>query len=269
MRSAVSISASYFTATSLNLRLFYQVVLDCFCKIFTCSALSAYPGEEITAKILTTIVRSFRPEFPDDWQLKLCKAVAASFSSVSGRIFVHGNLLSLCFGLFLELHGRAGNATVHEVTAMTCQEQLRLFLARYVDDDRCVPEFASAGEYAQFYSDLIVASALAVAEYLPQAPASIGAVDLIVIVRVFTAALSNPKHPPTTLMLCADMLLLVLNASSPFLGTAHFAALLRTDVHAALLGLALDVHEELADSAARLVLVAWRRFAPDYVEGLC
>jgi hypothetical protein len=145
---------------------------------------------------------------------------------------------------------------------MTCQEQIRLIIARYVEEDHPIPYFSTSGEYAHFYSDRIVKNCRVISEYFPQfVKPSINDIDLIVVIRLLTNALSNHKYFVRTLAFCANILSLILNGESPFLKTLHFVNLLRTDIHNALLSLALDSHFHRADKAACLIIIVWRNFA--------
>jgi hypothetical protein len=91
---------------------------------------------------------------------------------------------------------------------------------------------------------------------------------MISIVKVFTNTLVTHRLPVTTLLVCADCLSLILESNCPFLDTSFFVKLLKSDIHVALLALALDTNEHLTVATARLIVTIWRKFAPNYVEGL-
>jgi hypothetical protein len=263
----------YFTALSLDHRHFHLIVLDCFSTLFVHSGFQSYPNEDLTTKILSTVLKIYKPDqsnkiLSDEAQRKLCKIVSASFTSPAGKLFIHGNLLQNCFTFFLDLHSKTEGKTIKEVAAMTVQEELRVFIERYSNQETFIPDFQTIPEIAQFYKDLLIKNAVIIVKYGVSHTASISDVDMIVLVRVFTTALVDRKYSVETLSICADALVLMLEGNCTFLDTPYFINLLRTDIHVALLSLALDTNGSLADVTSRLILTIWRKFAKDYLEGL-
>jgi hypothetical protein len=259
----------YFTATILDLRRFHPVVLDCFWTLFAHGGFDPFPSADLTERVLKTAIKIWKPDYSDEYQMKFCKICSASFASPAGRLFVHAGLVSEAFNFFIQLHSRIESPIVQEVAAMTIQEQVRSFIERYASAENYVPKFDSVEEMSKFYAALLVRQAVAIHEFAKDAPgATIRDVDMIVVVRVFTGALGAHKLPVNTQSICSDALSLLLESASPFLGTQAFLTLLRTDIHVALLALALDMNPPLANATSRLIQTIWKKFAHHYLQGL-
>jgi hypothetical protein len=120
----------YFNAITLDSRQFGRTVLDCFWTVFVSSFPDSFPGDDLTERILTTVIGIYKSDYSDDTQLKFCKIISASFSAPSGALFVHAGLLLQCFDFLLQIHSRTESAVVQEVASMTLQDQVRSFCDR-------------------------------------------------------------------------------------------------------------------------------------------
>lgn len=259
----------FFSAVSLDPKHFQSIVLDCFRSVFVNATKDNYPNIELTEKILNSVFKQHKPEMIEQSKLKCIQIISSCFSSFPGILYVHSDFLSQCFHFLLTIHNQSDSSTVREVASMTIQESFRLFIRRYKENPE-PPDFESTEKLVQFTVDNLIRNTISIQESEKNVnpSTSISDIDIIVIVKVFTDAIQEHKLHVSTLSVCNESLLILLESDSAFLETQIFKTLLRTDIHVALLSLALDNHTILADSTARLILTCWERFSPFYVEGL-
>lgn len=259
----------YFTTANLDAKHYHPAILDGFLVVLTQSTFDVSPDEALTAKIIETVKTMYRSDLPDSSQLKFCKLISTTFTSAPGRMYVHGNLLKECFRFLLRMNSEAQSTYIAEVAQMTIQESLRQFIDRFNAKDLVSPDMKNPADLAKFYASFITKTGLLIQEVIP---GSINAtsldVDLIIATTIFTDALIAHKLPLRTLSVCAESLSLLLESESPFIETPHFLKCLITNIHVALLSLALDNNSSLANATSRLILTIWRKFAANYVEGL-
>ena len=259
----------FFSAVSLDPKHFQLIVLDCFRSVFVNATKNNYPSIELTEKILNSVFKQHKPEMIEQSKLKCIQIISSCFSSFPGILFIHAGVLSQCFHFLLTIHNQSDSSTVQEVASMTIQESFRLYIRRYREIPEN-PEFKSIEELVQFNVNNLIRNTVLMHEVEKNisSTTSISDIDIIVIVKVFTDAIQAHKLHISTLSVCNESLLILLESDSAFLQTQIFKTLLRTDIHVALLSLALDNHSVLANSTARLIMACWERFSPFYVEGL-
>lgn len=259
----------FFSAASLDPKHFQSIVLDCFRSVFVNATKTNYPSIELTEKILNSVFKQHKPEMVEQSKLKCIQIISSCFSSFPGILFIHAELLSQCFHFLLVIHNQSDSSTVQEVASMTIQESFRLFIRRYKEIP-AAPDFNTIEEIAQFHVDNLIRNTISMhgVENHLNPSMTISDIDIIVITKVFTDAIQEHKLHIPTLSVCNESLLILLESDSEFLQTSMFQTLLRTDIHVALLSLALDNHSILAKSTANLIMTCWERFSPFYVEGL-
>ncbi|OHT08771.1 Sec7 domain containing protein [Tritrichomonas foetus] len=259
----------FFSASSLDPKHFHTVALDCFRTIFSNTTSQFYPSLELTEKILNSVFKLHKPDMSEQSKLKCIKIVSSCFTSFSGELFLHGDILAQCFRFFLVVHEQSDNPTVQEVASMTIQESLRFYIRKYREQIQS-PPFENISDLVNFHAEILIRNTIWIHETLqhPSKSSTISDIDLIVIIKEFTNAIQEHQFRVATLLVCSESLSILLESDSEFLNTDNFKTLLTTDIHVALLSLALDGHAILADNTARIITICWEKFANDYVEGL-
>lgn len=259
----------FFSAALLDPKHFQSTVLDCFRTIFLYSNENNYPSLELTERILNTVFKLHKPDMIEESKLRCIQIVSSCFSSFSGQLFIHSEILSQCFRFFLTVHNQSDSFTVQEVASMSVQESFRLYIEKY-KKPLSTPNFSTTEELIQFEAATLIRNTINIHSINKEVEptTTISDVDLIVILKEFTDAIQEHNLRVPTLCVCSQSILVLLQSTSPFLETTFFKNLLTTDIHVSLLALALDTHMLLADSTAQLILTCWEKFSSYYVEGL-
>lgn len=221
------------------------------------------------ARVLGALFISAK-QISDELRVNSCLTIYKFLESSVGWYYVHSTLLHNVFIFYLEQHDllTPENKQSREMIRKIVVKAVNLYIERF-EKPIPMPEYNSIPKIASYLSKMICKNALSIQEYAYSRPEStINDVNMIVMIQSFTKSIANHKYKAPTTFLACQILVSIMDSSSPFLQSPHFITLLRTDIHVTLLSLAYDSQLNLSEATANLISLVWQKYAPEYLEGL-
>ena len=246
---------------------YWPVIVDCFAAVFVLSSSDGkFLAPDLQEKMLKAIFMLSQLHVSDEVKIRSVDTVANCLSSNSGKYYVHGSLLHQCLIHAVSMFNQveSGRKKIEAVIV-----NILNYVVQKYPHPVPMPKFDKIETMSKYLVAMFIRNSIAIQEYaggLRQA--TIQDVDMVILISVFARTITMTDCAVATITMCCHMLLKILMSKSPFFDTESFAHVLRTQVHLALLSLALDTKQQLADMTAKLIKLAWNRFAPLYNEGL-